>query len=329
MSYTELLTPDADRTATWYERRRQGITASEVAAILGLSPYESAWSLWHRKKGLVSSELDNDAMKWGRRLEDLIADEFDEQHPYLHVLRFGLVAQKRDRWKLATPDRGLWETTLGVSEHPVGVLECKTTDSWDGWGDDGSDDIPVYYRCQVLWQMHVVGVDCAFVAALSRGKDYREYVVTMDDDAKADLAVMVERAEQFRASLSGDEPPDIDEHPATTRTLRALHPDVLDVDVPVPAELAETYREARRTVALAQADLDGATNELLHMIGDGRRAVDPDGRKIATRIVSERRSLDTKALTADHPDIAETYRKTTTVAQLRATPEPKDKETIR
>lgn len=327
MTFTEVLPPDAERTGQWYARRRDGITASEVAAILGLSRWESPWSLWHRKKGLLDEEPDNDAMRWGRKLEALIADEFDERHPYLHVLRIGLVS--RDGWKLATPDRGLWETTLGVSEHPVGALECKTADSWDEWGDDGTDVIPVYYRCQLLWQMHVLGVDCGFVAALSRGKDYREYVVTMDDDARADLQVMIQAAEEFRASLAADEPPPLDAHTATTRALRTLHPAVEDRDVVVPDHLAETYAEAKRTVELAKADLDGATNELLAAIGDGRRAVTADGAKVATRIVSERRSLDTKALAADHPDIAEKYRKTTTVAQLRAAPAPKKEGTIR
>lgn len=328
MSYVELLPPDAHRTDAWYERRRQGISASETAAVLGLSRYESAWSLWHRKAGLLEPQPDNEAMEWGRRIEALIVAKFAERHPDLWVGHPGLCASKERPWQLASPDAVL----IDGEAHPdwvVAGLEAKTTDSWDGWGDEGTDDIPVGYRCQALWQMDVLGVGCVYVPALSRGKDYREYAVVRDDDAEADLIVMRLAAQQFLASLETGEPPPLDAHPATTRTLRALHPDVEDRDVQVRAELAETYREARHTVELAQIDLHGATNELLAAIGDGRRAVDPDGRKVATRIVSERRSLDTKAFAADHPDLAKKYRRTTVVAQLRAAPTPKQEESIR
>jgi putative phage-type endonuclease len=333
VSYVELLPPDAHRTPGWYERRKPGISASEIAAVLGLSPYESPWSLWHRKKGLLEPQPDNEAMEWGRRIEALIVAKFAERHPEFHVRPLGLCASERRPWQLATPDGAVEDVDRGPGTVAVAALlagvEAKTTDSWDGWGDEGTDDIPVLYRCQTLWQADVLGVDCVYLPALSRGKDYREYVVVRDDAAEADLIVMRLAAQQFLASLEGDEPPPLDAHPATTKTLRALHPTVEDADVVVPLELAATYVEARLTMELAKIDLDGATNELLAAIGDGRRAVDPEGRRVATRIVSERRSLDTKALAADHPELAKKYQRTTTVAQLRAAPAPKKKETIR
>jgi putative phage-type endonuclease len=331
VTYIELLPPVAHRTDAWYERRRQGISASEIAAVLGLSRYESPWSLWHRKAGLLEPQPDNEAMEWGRRIEALIVAKFAERHPELFVYPVGLVASEDRPWQLASPDAAAWDAPESdeLLAFPVAGVEAKTTDSWDGWGDEGSDDIPVGYRCQALWQMDVLGVGCVYVPALSRGKDYREYVLARDDDAEADLIVMRLAAQQFLASLEAGEPPPLDAHPATTRTLRALHPDVEDIDVQVPAELAETYREARRTVELAQIDLSGATNELLAAIGDGRRAVDPDGNKVATRIVSERRSFDSRAFAADHPGLARKYRRTTVVAQLRAAPAPKQEESIR
>ena len=40
-------------TSDWHAARANGIGGSEIAAVLGLSPYESRFSLWHRKKGLL------------------------------------------------------------------------------------------------------------------------------------------------------------------------------------------------------------------------------------------------------------------------------------
>lgn len=336
-AFTELLPPAADRTEQWHERRVVGVTASEVAAILGLSPYDSPFNVWHRKAGtLPPDHSDNEQMRWGRRLEDAICAEFSEQHPDLHVVKLGLCASVQRPWQLATPDRGVFDSeTLGVTEiddvfHvlPIAGVEAKTTDSWDGWGDEGTDQIPVEYRCQALWQADVLGVDCIYVPALSRGKDYREYVLTMDDDARADLEIMRQAALAFRESVVNDQPPGVDAHVATTSALRRLHPDVENVDVEVPAALADTYRRLKAEEKRIENELSKAGNELLAAIGDGRRAVDPDGNRVASRSVFERNDLDSKALSADHPDIAEQYRKTTTVAQLRATPKPKEKGSI-
>ena len=37
----------------WLAARADGLGGSEVAAVLGLSPFESRFSLWHRKAGRV------------------------------------------------------------------------------------------------------------------------------------------------------------------------------------------------------------------------------------------------------------------------------------
>jgi len=35
----------------WLEVRRSGITATDIPVILGLSPWDSKFALWHRKAG--------------------------------------------------------------------------------------------------------------------------------------------------------------------------------------------------------------------------------------------------------------------------------------
>ncbi|MBO0875326.1 MAG: hypothetical protein J2P19_18235 [Pseudonocardia sp.] len=68
---------------------------------------------------------------------------------------------------------------------PDALLEIKHSASYDGWGDEGTDEIPVYYRAQVLWQMDAFGLDTAYVACLFLASHtIREYVLTMDEDAR-------------------------------------------------------------------------------------------------------------------------------------------------
>ena len=60
----------------WLEARRHGITASEIAAVLGLSPYESPYSLYWRKLGELPAQDDTLAMALGRHLESFVAGQF-------------------------------------------------------------------------------------------------------------------------------------------------------------------------------------------------------------------------------------------------------------
>jgi hypothetical protein len=73
--------PSADRAA-WLAARRTGIGASEVAAVLGLSPYESPLDVYCRKLGLVPEKAETEAMRWGLRLEPLLAAEYAERTGY-------------------------------------------------------------------------------------------------------------------------------------------------------------------------------------------------------------------------------------------------------
>ncbi|MBO0875327.1 MAG: YqaJ viral recombinase family protein [Pseudonocardia sp.] len=57
----------------WFAARRQGVTASEIAAILGLSPWDSAFAIYHRKMGVLDNQPDSDVLSLGRRLEPWIA----------------------------------------------------------------------------------------------------------------------------------------------------------------------------------------------------------------------------------------------------------------
>lgn len=57
------------RSAQWYEKRKERITASEVAAILGENPYEGARDVMLRKRGLGKPFTGNIATRYGQAHE--------------------------------------------------------------------------------------------------------------------------------------------------------------------------------------------------------------------------------------------------------------------
>jgi hypothetical protein len=182
----------------------------------------------------------------------------------------------------------------GWGHGPVlAVLELKyAPHSWDGWGEPGTDDIPPYYRAQVLWQCDVMGVDEWYLAALGPG-GFREYRGRVDE---TDLAAMRAAGEEFMARLDAGDPPPLDGHHATLSALRRLHPTVEDFDVEVSLSMAEGYRQAREERDRAVTAVDEYEAQIRHAIGDGRRAM-CNGRLVASRSVYDQ-SGDTAELSA-------------------------------
>jgi putative phage-type endonuclease len=90
----------------WHELRSKRIGGSEVGAIVGASKYESAYSLWAKKLGLISDEVsDNEFMYWGRALEPVVIDRFAKDHQDFDVLRdMGTWVHNERDYHLANPD---------------------------------------------------------------------------------------------------------------------------------------------------------------------------------------------------------------------------------
>lgn len=66
-------------TTEWHEQRRAGIGGSDVAALLGLSKWKSPYQLFLEKTGNAPPQEDNEAMYWGRMLEPVIRDAYEEK----------------------------------------------------------------------------------------------------------------------------------------------------------------------------------------------------------------------------------------------------------
>jgi putative phage-type endonuclease len=331
---TGILVP-APTEADWLAARRDGITASEIAIVMGLAPDEwaSPFSLYHQKLGDLPPAEDTTSMRIGRHLERLVCDLFAERYPGLDVRGDGrqLYAHPERPWQMATPDRLLYEAGWDacrcgaggdvvctcITGEPVGVLEAKTSATYDGWGDDGSDEIPVHYRCQALWQMDTLGVTAASVSCLFlHSRKVRVYDITLDDAAEADLKLLREEAALFWSRIQRQDEPEVDWRPATTDALKHLNQGVEQRDITIGARLARSYRAAVRRYKEAEQRKDLLTNRMLQGIGTGRRALDPAGRPVATRSVYPNRRIAVAQLRAEYPEAAAACTVTKDVTKL-------------
>jgi len=243
-------------------------TASKVPAMLGLSPYESPFSLWHRMAELIPAVEDSDILRRGHYLEPAIVAWWAAQHPEMYVAEGGTHYFPADRRFASSPDRMAWVR----GDHVWRCLEVKSSADRTGeWGRPGTDEIPADHRAQTVWQMLCTGTTVCHVAMLGAYLEFAEYVVHWDQ-AEADF--IVGQVEAFMDSLpDGANPqrPDIDSHGATYTAVQQLHPAINGADVELDHDLTVAYCTARIRLAAAQADETHTKSLVADAIGDAKR----------------------------------------------------------
>lgn len=197
----------------WHALRNQVgvISGSEIGAILGLSPFTSAVTLWAEKTGkLPRQSVGNTAMRLGQLVEPAIRKLYEEQHSDHKVFEVGTYASRQYEWMHANPD-GI---CLDADGHPY-ILEIKHTATY--W-----DSVPEHYRAQVFWYMFIFGLKKTVFAVVNAGR-YKEYEVLWDDFEWDSILQAVNR---FRQNILDNLQPDWDGSESTYETVKALSPDL-------------------------------------------------------------------------------------------------------
>lgn len=256
----------------WHEARRTRINGSEIAAVLGLSPYESPFSLWHRKAGTIGGVETNDVMYWGTTLEPVIRAEWNKRHPDLAVVETGQWQHRERLWQGGSPD--------GIGDGRLWEGKTAHLNLADHWGEEGTDEIPIQYRCQTLWYLDVFGFQFCDISVLIGGSDYREYVVEHNE---AELTVMRGKAVEFLGSLAAEVQPGIDGHEATYDTVKELHPGIQPIDVELPPHIGGPYLDALAGSKDAEENKRRWTAEVAYFMGPAQYAW-YGGQKVASRM---------------------------------------------
>jgi putative phage-type endonuclease len=286
----------------WPDERRRGVTASEIPAIMGLSPYESEYSLWCKKTGLVEDvHQDSDRLRLGRELEPLIVRRWEEAGDGLAVMA-GLYRSSARPWQMATPDRLVW--TDDPPAPPVAVLEVKSwADAASGMWDDGP---PPAVRAQVLWQMDTMDVATGHVGVLFLPSgEFRYYMIEHSREGVCDLApdrpnadmgicrACIEQvdardaAREFLKRVAGElPPPSPDGSLATLAALRARYQPFKGKEAEIDADLWDVWQHWKNTEDEA-GTMRRANEALIREQAGEATVLTVAGVRVATRVVSE------------------------------------------
>ena len=177
--------------AEWLAEREKGIGASDVAAILSLSPWETAFSLWLKKTHQADPEPENEAMLMGHLMEEVVVKRWEMETGQKAIKASAadiIYVHPEHDFLRATPDR--------VVRGRKKILECKTTVT-----QIDETDLPIHWVTQV----YVTGIHDADLAWLVSGR-YFGYAHIPYDEEYANF--IVEKVSEFwnDCVIGGKEP---------------------------------------------------------------------------------------------------------------------------
>jgi len=163
-------------TPEWHELRRiSGITASEMAAVLGLSKYGDALLIWLLKRGLTIPDAEDGGriwLRWGNAVEPVLKEWYERETGYTGEKPDFMIQSKEYPYLCANLDWANFEIRRGA--------DFKWVEHTDGWGDNGTQDVPLDAFVQVQQQLIVSGLEVIDLYARLPHNDFRRYPITPD-----------------------------------------------------------------------------------------------------------------------------------------------------
>lgn len=255
------------------EERKLGIGGSDMPIILGLSSYKTPYQLYLEKIGEDSTDYEMTPFQyWGHQLEGIVRDEFSKRnnitvecpdtvihpfHPFLRGNVDGFIPE--------------WNAVLEV--------KCASSFMANEWGEDGSDIIPMPYLVQVAHYCAVLNADCAYIAVLIGGNDYREYKYTRDATLENKV---IDAAQKFWECVQKRTPPE----PINQIDLKLLYPkhdpEKMKVIEPEMAEQLTTLYDTRFKIKQLNEVEEKYKFNIMQFMQDAECLTDQSGRPIVS-----------------------------------------------
>jgi predicted phage-related endonuclease len=254
------------------------VSPSKVAAILGLSRWESPYSLWMKMSGLIEPSPPKDIFAVGHAFEHALAELYKADHPKWRLSKgeVQVVTNEFGFPAVCTLDR---RASKGRSRR---VVEFKIARDLSEWGDEFSGDCPSDYAAQVMTQMILTGYTQFPGHLLVLSGWFRHFTYEIEYDEQVALWI-IKSCKAFYESLGSGTPPPLDDRVATYEAVKKLHPEInYGAQAEIPESLLEDLRATRSDAKAAEVALRGLKTKLLDTMGDAQYAT-VNGEVVADR----------------------------------------------
>ena len=278
----------------WLKIRKGYIGGSDAGAIIGVNPWNSAFSVWAEKTGQVPEFQGNVATKVGSYLEDLVARLFmEETGKKVQRCNFTIVNLEYP-WACANIDREV------IGEDAI--LEIKTTNSFENMKMLRNGEYPDMWYAQMTHYLAVTGAKKAYLAVLIESRDFK--IFELERDEKEIQALMDAEKNFWHTYVVTKRTPPTDGSIATTETIKKLFnvsSDLIEADL-AGCELAFQQRKAlKEQIDKLKEEVDKIENSIKVVMGEA--SVGTCGNFKVTWKTQRTSGLDREAIKADYPDI--------------------------
>ncbi len=296
------------------EARRHGIGGSDVAAVFGVSPWKTPLQLYREKRGeeKPADIGDEEAVRWGNLLEDVVAEEYARRAGVKVQRMNGLLKSAKHPWMLANIDRAviLPDAPSLVRENggllnTRKILEVKTAGirAADEWGEPGTDQVPKHYLLQGAHYLAVTGAEVCDFAVLIGGQDFRVYTLERDPEL---VDMIVDGTRDFwRRVETGQEP-----EPVNAEDVRIRYRKDAGISLEATPQIAATcdnLRDAKAALKAAEDLVDELTGAVQGYMQDAA-TLTWRGTPLATWKTSKPRQVfDRARFDAAHPGVYEQF----------------------
>lgn len=241
--------PDTDQ---WLEERRKSVGASEVAAVMGLSPYGTALDVYKSKHG-VDTFFDPERAYVGHASEVLISGWIEKFRPELCPILPAVMLRHPDYpWLHASLDR---RVTVDGIEVPV---QMKSAHFYGV--KDWEEGTPILVQAQLQTELLVADKPFGFAAVFGGDMRCRLYRVERDDEF---IRMMVDATREFwREHVVKGVPP----APSTVAEFAEMWPD--DASVLEAPEIALEWIEKRSFLLATAKEAKAEADAIQKVIGE-------------------------------------------------------------
>lgn len=286
---------------SWLKYRKQGIGGSDAGAVCGLNPYRTAIQVYYDKTSDSIEDVDNEAMRQGRELEEYVAKRFCEASGKKVRRANAMFYDEKNLFMLADVDRMIVGENAG--------LECKTASPYseEKWRDD---KIPLSYQLQCYHYMSVCNADSWYIAVLIYGRDFKYYRIERDDEVIENL-IRIEK-EFWNEYVLKRVIPDPDGSKTADAAIAERFKESRSITIPLTGfdERLERRQELLSLLEKIETEKRQIDQELKLYLGDAEIA-ENESYRVSWKNIS-RSSIDEKRLKAEQPEIYEKYRRETT-----------------
>lgn len=299
------------------------VGGSDVAVIMGVSPFKTAYELWHEKLGLIDPDDSANAgqKKLGHLMEPIVAQIYAEETGNRIIEDTGLYQHAKYPFMLANLDYRVEFASNGST----GIFDSKTT-TYRKAADWAGGAIPFHYELQLRFYMAVMNMDLGALACLwgnNIESDFAAPPVLERDKAMEDI--IINAVCEFIQSLHDKKEPSLSDVPSEL-ALKALGRTLGESDSTLPtvelkgefvnkalriAEIDQEIAVLNQAVKAKTKEADQLSVAICEAMQKNEHGIVKAGAQdvLLHYVTKYTNRVDLKRLKAEHPDVYEDMRR--------------------